>query len=310
MNQSKSAALVILLAGAALSFAQQTPPPAAPGQPGRGGRGGGFGGFTQPEPIDFADTTGWTSMFDGATLKGWDGNMNLWRVENGAITVESTCEKPTGTVYLVWQGGQPGDFELKAELKGEGASVNSGIQYRSFVQPPRDPAVFPPGGGGPPGAGGGGGGGRGGRGPSGPCPSGQPRGTPNPAAEAKWNLGGPQADFDGTNRFTGQYYEGGTTRGIVAWRGQVVRAEEGKKPRLLGTIGDRDELGGHVKINDWNQYHIIARGNEMIHIMNGHVMSVFIDDDPTKFRKNGLIGIQIEGTGKVSFRNLWIKMSQ
>ncbi|HEY1493984.1 MAG TPA: DUF1080 domain-containing protein [Candidatus Solibacter sp.] len=299
MNTSKIAAGMLLL-GAAMACAQQTPPPA-----GRGGRGG--GGFTQPDPIDFADTTGWTSMFDGTSLKGWDGNMDLWHVENGTITVESTCEKPTGTVYLIWQGGQPGDFELKAELRGEGAGVNSGIQYRSFIQPPRTPGE---GRGGPGGAPGGGFGGRGGRGPSGPCPSGQPRGTPNPAAEAKWNLGGPQADFDGTNRYSGQYYEGGTTRGIVAWRGQVVRAEEGKKPRLLATLGDKDELGGYVKINDWNQYHIIARGNQMIHILNGHVMSVFIDDDATKFRKNGLIGIQIEGTGKVSFRNLWIKMIQ
>jgi len=127
------------------------------------------------------------------------------------------------------------------------------------------------------------------------------------AGNAKWNLGGPQADFDGTNRFTGQYYEGGTTRGIVAWRGQVVRAEEGKKPRLLAMIGDRDELGGYVKINDWNQLHIIARGNQFIHIINGHVMSVFLDEDPTKFRKSGLVGLQIEGTGKVSFRNLWIR---
>jgi len=314
MNTSKIAAGLIAagLLGVALVSAQQTPPPAgqpgAPGGPGRGGRGG---GFTQPDPIDFADTTGWTSMFDGTSLKGWDGNMDLWHVENGTITVESTCEKPTGTVYLIWQGGQPGDFELKAELRGEGAGVNSGIQYRSFIQPPRAPGEGRGGPGGAPGAAAGGGfGGRGGRGPSGPCPSGQPRGTPNPAAEAKWNLGGPQADFDGTNRYSGQYYEGGTTRGIVAWRGQVVRAEEGKKPRLLATIGDKDELGGYVKINDWNQYHIIARGNQMIHILNGHVMSVFIDDDATKFRKNGLIGIQIEGTGKVSFRNLWIKMIQ
>ena len=304
MNTSKITAVLALLLGTALA---QTPPvgqPGAPGGPGRGGRGG---GFTQPDPIDFADTTGWTSMFDGTSLKGWDGNMDLWHVENGTITVESTCEKPTGTVYLIWQGGQPGDFELKAELRGEGAGVNSGIQYRSFIQPPRAPGE---GRGGPGGAPGAGFGGRGGRGPSGPCPSGQPRGTPNPAAEAKWNLGGPQADFDGTNRYSGQYYEGGTTRGIVAWRGQVVRAEEGKKPRLLATLGDKDELGGYVKINDWNQYHIIARGNQMIHILNGHVMSVFIDDDATKFRKNGLIGIQIEGTGKVSFRNLWIKMIQ
>ena len=302
-------AAVVVAAAALLSSQQQPPAPSAqgaasaPGGPGRGGRGG---GFTQPDPIDFADNTGWTSMFDGSTLKGWDGNMDLWHVENGAIAVESTCEKPTGTVYLVWQGGQPGNFEMKAELKGEGAGVNSGIQYRSFVQPPRQ--MDGRGGPGGPGQLPGGGGGR--RGPSGPCPSGQPRGTPNPAAEAKWNLGGPQADFDGTNRYTGQYYEGGTTRGIVAWRGQVVRAEEGKKPRLLAMLGDKDELGGYVKINDWNQYHIIARGNQMIHILNGHVMAIFLDDDPTKFRKNGMIGIQIEGTGKVSFRNLWIKMNQ
>ncbi len=284
--------------------------PAAP--PGRAGRGGG-GGFTQPEPIDFGDTTGWKSMFDGQSLRGWDGNMDLWRVENGAIVAESTCEKPTGTIYLIWQGGEPGDFELKAELKGEGPGVNSGIQYRSFIQQPGQGRGGTAGGAARgPGAGpfGAGGGRAGGRGPAGPCPSGQPRGTPDSAANAKWNLGGPQADFDGANRYSGQYYEGGTSRGIVAWRGQVVRTEEGKKPRLLATLGDRDALAGYVKINDWNQIHIIARGNELIHILNGHVMSILIDDDPSKFRKNGLIGVQIEGTGKVNFRNLWIKMAQ
>jgi 3-keto-disaccharide hydrolase len=287
-------------------WSQQPQQPQQQPQPGRGGRGGGFG-FTQPDPIDFSDTTGWKSMFDGETLKGWDGNTGIWHVENGAIVAESTCEKPTGTTYLIWQGGQPGDFEIKAELRGEGAGINSGIQYRSFIQ---EPGQGRGGGGGAPGGappgGAGGGGGR--RGPTGPCPSGQPRGVPDMAANAKWNLGGGQADFDGTNRYSGQYYEGGTTRGIVAWRGQVVRAEEGKKPRLLGMLGDKDELGGYVKINDWNQLHIIAHGNQLIHIINGHVMAVFIDDDPTKFRKSGLVGLQIEGTGKVSFRNLWIKM--
>ncbi|SPF35980.1 conserved hypothetical protein [Candidatus Sulfopaludibacter sp. SbA4] len=250
-------------------------------------------------------------MFDGQSLRGWDGNFDIWHVENGAIVAESTCEKPTGTVYLIWQGGEPGDFELKAELKAEGPGVNSGIQYRSFIQQP--PARGGGGGGAGlgPGAGPFGAGGRaGGRGPAGPCPSGQPRGTPNPAANAKWNMGGPQADFDGANRYSGQYYEGGTSRGIVAWRGQMVRTEEGKKPRLLATLGDRDELAAYVKLNDWNQIHIIARGNELIHILNGHVMSILIDDDPAKFRKNGLIGVQIEGTGKVNFRGLWIKMAQ
>jgi len=287
-------------------WSQQPQQPQQQPQPGRGGRGGGFG-FTQPDPIDFSDTAGWKPMFDGETLKGWDGNTGIWHVENGAIVAESTCEKPTGTTYLIWQGGQPGDFEIKAELRGEGAGINSGIQYRSFIQEPgqgRGGGAGAPGGAPPGGAGGSGGR----RGPTGPCPSGQPRGVPDTAANAKWNLGGGQADFDGTNRYSGQYYEGGTTRGIVAWRGQVVRAEEGKKPRLLGMLGDKDELGGYVKINDWNQLHIIAHGNQLIHIINGHVMAVFIDDDPTKFRKSGLVGLQIEGTGKVSFRNLWIKM--
>jgi 3-keto-disaccharide hydrolase len=301
MKLTTTALAAAMVVCAFLAFSQQpaSPGPGAPGGPGRGGRG--FGGFSQPDPIDFADHNGWKSMFDGETLNGWDGNPEIWHVENGFIVAESTCEKPVGTTYLIWKGGEPADFELKAELRGEGAGINSGIQYRSFLQPPPQMAQAPGGGGAARG------GGFPGRGPAGPCPSGQPRGTPDRAANAKWNLGGPQSDFDGSNRFTGQYYEGGTSRGIVAWRGQVVKAEEGKKPRLLALLGDRDELGGYVKINDWNQLHIIARGNQLIHIINGHVMAVFIDEDPTKFRKSGLIGLQIEGTGKVNFRNLWIK---
>ena len=34
---------------------------------------------------------------------------------------------------------------------------------------------------------------------------------------------------------------------IVAWRGQMVRAEEGKKPRLLAMLGDPEALGGYVR---------------------------------------------------------------
>jgi hypothetical protein len=255
---------------------------------GRGGRGG---GFTEPDPIDFEDQTGWISMFDGQSLNGWDGDKNYWHVQDGAIVVESTCEKPTGTIYLVWQGGEPADFEMKLEMKGEGAAVNSGVQYRgAILDPNRAPRRGPAGG------------------PQGVCPSGAPRGTPPaPATQAKWDMLGPQFDFDGRNRFTGQFYEQATGRGIIAWRGQVVRTEQGKHPRLLATLGDRNELAGHVHIEDWNQLHLIARGTTMTHIVNGHVMSILIDDDPTMFRKSGLIGFEIEGTGKINIRNVWLK---
>src|SRR5262245_46253816 len=96
------------------------------------GRGG--GGFRQPDPIDFSEHGGWVSMFDGKTLNGWSGDQN-WKVEDGAIVIESTCEKPTGTIYLVWQGGEAADFELKLEMKGTG-NINGGIQYRGWIVPP------------------------------------------------------------------------------------------------------------------------------------------------------------------------------
>jgi hypothetical protein len=251
-----------------------------------------FAGFTQPDPIDFNDHRGWTSMFDGSSLDGWDGDKSYWHVENGAITVESTCEKPTGTIYLVWQGGEPGDFEMKLEMRGEGANVNSGIQYRGAILKPDQARGSSGGHSATPGT----------------CPGGQPRGTPpSKESQAKWDMVGPQFDFDGKNQYTGQFYDQATGRGIIAWRGQMVETAEGQHPRLLATLGDREALGGYVKVDGWNQLHLIARGHQMTHIVNGHVMAILLDDDQSQFRKSGLIGFEIEGTGKISIRNIWIK---
>ena len=112
---------------------QQQPAAPAPGPgAGRGGRGG-FG-FTQPEPIDFADNTGWTSMFDGSTLKGWDGNMDLWRVENGAI-VSGGME----VSHLFSDRGDYENFHYKVEAKISDKG-NSGQYFRAKFAP-----GYPPG---------------------------------------------------------------------------------------------------------------------------------------------------------------------
>jgi hypothetical protein len=247
-------------------------------------------GFSEPDPINFDDHAGWTSLFDGNSLSGWDGDQDFWHVEDGAIVAESTCEKPSGTIYLVWQGGEAADFELKLEMKGEGAEINSGVQYRGAITDANHRRGDAP------------------RRESGTCPSGAARGTvPAAAVEAKWDMLGPQFDFDGRNRYTGQFYEQATGRGIIAWRGQVVRTEEKKRPRLLATLGGRDELARYIHADGWNELHLIARGNTMTHIVNGHVMAIVIDDDATIFRKSGLIGFEIEGTGKIRIRNVWLK---
>ena len=76
------------------------------------------------------DAEGFVAIFDGKSLDGWDGNPEFWRVEEGAIVGQTTKEKPTkANTFLIWKGGEVGDFTLKAKFKIEGG--NSGIQYRS-----------------------------------------------------------------------------------------------------------------------------------------------------------------------------------
>lgn len=84
---------------------------------------------------------GFTSLFNGKDLAGWEGLPDFWSVEDGAITGRTTKERPTkGNTFLVWKGGTVDDFELRASFKmvpGDAAGfVNSGIQYRSKVIDP------------------------------------------------------------------------------------------------------------------------------------------------------------------------------
>ncbi|HEX5024093.1 MAG TPA: DUF1080 domain-containing protein [Agriterribacter sp.] len=74
---------------------------------------------------------GFEPIFDGKTLNGWKGDSIHWRVEDGSlvgeITPSTTIQKNT---FMIWQGGQPKDFELKLDFKIT-ESGNSGINYRS-----------------------------------------------------------------------------------------------------------------------------------------------------------------------------------
>ena len=89
-----------------------------------------------------------------------------------------------------------------------------------------------------------------------------------------------------------------------------MQSAPGGHPKLLGAIGDRTALGGYVRVNEWNQYLIMARGGTFIHVLNGQLMAVYVDDDPGLHStiRTGQIGIEIEGApSKVSVRNVWIK---
>ena len=222
---------------------------------------------------------GFVKIFDGKSLKGWDGDPAIWRVEQGVMIGEIVPDKPLKTnSFLIWKGGEPADFELKAEFRISEAG-NSGINYRSL------------------------------------------RLTDIPYA-----LKGYQADIDGKNRYTGQNYEerGRTT---LAYRGEVARihpytgeatpeAVRAKVARnawtertVTGSLGTSESLQALIKPEDWNEIHLVVRGNRLQHYVNGTLMSEVLDEDTTNGKAGGQLGVQVHvgPPMKVEYRNIRIK---
>jgi hypothetical protein len=211
---------------------------------------------------------GFTTIFDGKTLNGWDGDPDFWRVENGKMIGETRPDhQPKQNTFLIWRGGKPADFEIRMQYRITGAQANSGLQYRSVELPD----------------------------------------------VAKWVLKGYQADIDIAQTYTGQMYEE-RNRGFLALRGQISYIPDGAKAGSIGVTGDTNELKGFINTgggeDGWNEMDVIARGNTLIHLINGHVMSITIDDDRANRRMDGVIGIQLHLTQsgmKMEVKNVRIK---
>jgi hypothetical protein len=77
---------------------------------------------------------GFTSLFDGKSLAGWEGDKKIFRVEEGAIIGGSLKEKIDHN-YFLRSTKEYGDFELrlKARLVGDGG--NAGVQFRTAKIP-------------------------------------------------------------------------------------------------------------------------------------------------------------------------------
>jgi len=122
-------------------------------------------------------------------------------------------------------------------------------------------------------------------------------------------LQGYQADIDFVNQYTGNIHDERGPRFFLSQRGNVVRGLDGGVKKLVGTIDQPDALRGVVNINGWNQYHIIARGSTLLHLLNGRLMAVFLDDDAANRLMEGVVGLQMH-TGdpfRVEYRNIWLK---
>jgi type 1 glutamine amidotransferase len=228
-------------------------------------------GVVLPQPAAAGEReAGFRSLFDGKTLKNWDGNPKFWRVEQGAITGQTTTENPTtGNTFIIWRGGDVAGFELKLEYRifanNDKGFGNSGIQYRSYELPNK-----------------------------------------------KWVVGGYQADFEAGDTYSGILYSEQTGRGILAKRGEKTVVGKNGKPKVVGSVGDTKEIQAKIKKEDWNEYHIIAKGNLFIHKINGVVTSECTDEDvegPKHRAAKGILALQLHAGPpmKVQFRNIRIK---
>jgi len=88
----------------------------------------------RPAPVE-GDEPGFVPIFDGQSLKGWDGDPTYWRVEGGALVGEITpATVVKSNTFIIWRGGTPKDFELKLDYRITPVG-NSGINYRSVSVP-------------------------------------------------------------------------------------------------------------------------------------------------------------------------------
>ena len=126
---------------------------------------------------------------------------------------------------------------------------------------------------------------------------------------ARWVLKGYQADIDARQVYTGQIYEE-RGRGFLALRGMFSYIGDGKRPGSTSSLGDGEELKKFIKLEDFNEIHIVAKGNFIVQSINGHVMSMVLDDDRVGRRMAGLIGIQLHRTPgplKIEAKNIRLK---
>lgn len=235
------------------------------------------------EAVDVSITTseddGFVDIFDGETLEGWEGDPVYWSVKNGNLTGEVTPETLLkNNTFIVWQGGQPDDFELKLEFKIAEAG-NSGINYRSEKIDTIPYAL---------------------------------RGY---QADIDGKITYTGQNYEEKKRATLAYRgekvninsqpnpdEPGSLRANVqknCWQSREV----------VASLGESDSLKTKIKSEDWNDVHLVVNGNRLQHYVNGVLMSDVSDNDTINRKLSGYLGVQVHvgPPMKVEYRNIRLK---
>ncbi len=202
---------------------------------------------------------GFTQIFNGRDLTGWDGNPKLWSVQNGVIRGKTSLSHLAfSNTFLIWKGGEVKDFELKIKFRIH--SGNSGVQYRSKDL-------------------------------------------------GKHVVAGYQAEIENHPGKVGFLYEE-KGRKSLAHVGEKVQIDATGNRQVSGLImpGESYIQQEYYRSRDWNEYHIIARGNYVTHYLNGFQTIELLDHSPAA-RSQGVLALQIHAGPPmlVEFKDIFLK---
>jgi hypothetical protein len=79
---------------------------------------------------ELTDADAYAPLFDGRTFDGWEGNLDSFRIEDGAI-VGGTLKAAIPRNEFLCTKESFGDFELRLKFKVLGKGANAGVQIRT-----------------------------------------------------------------------------------------------------------------------------------------------------------------------------------
>lgn len=198
---------------------------------------------------------GFSSLFNGADLAGWECDKRFWRVEDGAIVGQTTEDnKAPHNTFLIRRGEEYGDFELRFSYQVTG--FNSGVQYRSVE---KDEYVV---------------------------------NGYQADFEDTWHDDGKTDKFSGMffeengRMFLAQRGEAVIVRAAAA-------GEKSPEIEVVAKLGEQSELQKVIRRDGWNDYVVIASGFQFTHMINGRVVAMGWDEDKSKRRSKGIFAFQL-----------------
>jgi hypothetical protein len=127
-----------------------------------------------------------------------------------------------------------------------------------------------------------------------------------------YRVGGYQADFDAKAGYDGSIYdEAGVAggRNTMSNRGEKTSWDSENKRHNEKLAEDNAALKKLIKVGDWNDVILVAKGNHVTYTINDHLMTDLTDDSP-KALKDGIIALQCHAgfTMDIQFKDIKIKL--